>query len=151
MENKKTLLLFKMKYLDKLLESDFAKRLEKNGLTPQQGRILMHVCKYHKNNEALNQNDLTEKLHLTKSTVSGLVKRLIEKELIKVVKDKNNHILKPTENGLNLQDHFIKEGEKTFQKVLGDISEETAELMIKQIDTFIDKLQKEDNHNDDTH
>jgi DNA-binding MarR family transcriptional regulator len=145
MENKQSLILFKIKHLDKLLEANFARRLDKVGLTPQQGRILFFVCKSYKNDIPINQNTIKDKFELSKSTTSGLVKRLMLKSLIAIKKDKNNNLIVPTEEGLKLKDYFIENADRTFKNVLGDLDENTSKLIVEQIDNIIERLKKEEN------
>ena len=87
-------------YLHKLIDKDFDNRAAKLGITGQQGHILffIHCNIVHKNTE-VHQNDIENEFHLSKSTVSGLVKRMEKKGIITVEKQHPYAILKPTQKG----------------------------------------------------
>jgi len=78
------------RYLNKQLELSFNAKLENLGLTSQQGRIVFFI-NYHTNilKMTVRQSDIEEHFRLTKSTVSGLVNRLINNGFIQ--KDDRDH------------------------------------------------------------
>ena len=83
--NNQSDLLFVIKHFSKCIEMKVDKETEKLGLTPQQARILFYLVRHE--DEHVKQVDIKEHFHLSKSTVSGLIKRLENKNL--VIKEDN--------------------------------------------------------------
>ena len=142
MENER--ILFEIRHLNKILDIDFAKRLENYGLTPQQGRIILFVSDHYEKFE-INQQMLERLWRLSKSTVSGLIKRLVQKNLILVIKEKKKHIIKPTEEGLKIRDTFFENRKLVVNKLLQGLSNEQIEILSNNINTMIKNIEKEEN------
>ena len=135
-------LIFKIHYLNKLLDSNFSKLLEEKGLTPQQGRVLLFICNaYEKHN--ITQETIVKVFELSKSTVSGLVKRLVNNDLIELSTNKNSHVLKPTNKGLKLREYFKEQRNKILETLLNDFNEEQVIEINQQFDTLIENLRRE--------
>lgn len=117
-------LLFYIKVLDKKICEDFDSRLEKWGLTSQQGRILFFVYRLNKcENVLVHQSDIESHFHLSKSTVSGLVNRLINNGFIKKVDGTRYPTLEPTEKGIEVIDNIHKSREITLERLLTGVDE----------------------------
>ena len=129
-------LLFLIKVLDKKVCEDFDNRLLKFGLTSQQGRILFFInYKKEEGNQVL-QCDIEKRYSLSKSTVSGLVQRLIKNEF--VIRTKNG--LEPTRKGINVI-HALKEGrEQTLNRLTQGIDEEKKKQIIEGIKQLIENM-----------
>ena len=82
---------------------------------------------------------------LSKSTVSGLIKRLVQKNLILVIKEKKKHIIKPTEEGLKIRDTFFENRKLVVNKLLQGLSNEQIEILSNNINTMIKNIEKEEN------
>jgi DNA-binding MarR family transcriptional regulator len=143
MENTQIEVILKIKILNKILEQDFLKRLEEKELTPQQGRILLFICDHYEKIE-ISQNLIETTFDLSKSTVSGLIKRLTNKELIKIKKVKNTNLLFPTQNGLDIKKYFVSQREETFKRLCNNLSDDEINNMIRQLDILINNFKKED-------
>lgn len=139
----KAKILFQIKHLNKTLDIDFSKRLEVYDLTPQQGRIILFIC------DNYEKMDISQKMcetiwRLSKSTVSGLIKRLEAKSLITITRIKKEHILKPTEEGLKIRDAFIENRKKVIAKLLEKMSDEEINLISDYFAKMITNIEKED-------
>ena len=118
--NNQSDLLFLIKHLSKCIEMGIDQETEKLGLTPQQARVLFYLVRHDE--KKIKQMDLCEHFHLSKSTVSGLVKRLVLKSLIIKEKTKEGTILHPSEKAKAL---FEEQREKISQfneQIFGDLS-----------------------------
>lgn len=99
--------IYLVKYLSKLIDKDFENRLSEFSLTAQQGRILFFIArKVNIEKLEVHQNDIENEYHLSKSTVSGLVKRMEKKGLIDIEKQHPYAILKPTEEAMKIINHL---------------------------------------------
>ena len=92
-------IIYYIKVLNKLMTADFTKRLNEHGLTCQQGRVLFYINHRVKDGFEVHQNDLEERFNLSKSTVSGLVKRMEKNELIIKINNHKYCSLLPSEKG----------------------------------------------------
>ena len=122
--------------LDKKVCEDFDNRLLKFGLTSQQGRILFFInYKKEEGNQVL-QCDIEKRYSLSKSTVSGLVQRLIKNEFV----IRTNKGLEPTRKGINVI-HALKEGrEQTLNRLTQGIDEEKKKQLIEGIKQLIENM-----------
>ena len=137
-EGKFDSVLRKIRYLNKLIDADFEKRLSEVGLTAQQGRIFLFI--YWKNKEQdveIHQNDIENEFHLSKSTVSGLVKRLEKTNVIERIKQHPYAILKPTSQGDEIINHLRANRKKTIEQLFTGLNEEEKEQMMKLIEKMI--------------
>ena len=99
-QSRKDDIIFLIKYLGKLLDKDLDARLSEYDLTGQQGRMLFYIAKRTNiDKEEVHQNDIEQEYHLSKSTVSGIVKRMEKKGIISIEKQHPYAVLKPTEEG----------------------------------------------------
>lgn len=76
------------------------------GLTAVQSEAIRYILKNYSERE-LTAADLMDHLHLSQSTVAGIIKRLEGKFLIQrttAIADSRKSIIKPTENGLRLEE-----------------------------------------------
>ena len=134
-------IIYLLKYLQKLLDSDLDKRLVEQDLTGQQGRILFYInkevnCLGHE----VHQNDIEREYHLSKSTVSGIVKRLEKKEIITIEKQHPYAILKPTDKGCAIIEHIHMHKEKTINQLTKDLNEEEKQTIIKLLNKLIENM-----------
>ncbi len=138
-------ILLLIKTLNKLLMNDFDKRLNEYELTCQQGRIIFFI--YRKANlgkEVVHQNDIEKKLALSKSTVSGLMKRLEKKGLIEKEVNPPYYSWKATEKAMSMVNHFHQNRMKTIEKLTTGFNEEEKESLVKNINKLIDNMKKEE-------
>lgn len=138
-------ILYLVKSLSKLLARDFDKRLEEYDLTGQQGRLLFFIYKQTKiEGTTVHQNDIEKNYLLSKSTVSGLVDRLVKKGLIERVNEKPYVSLIPTDKGSDIVVHIHLNKIQTIKKLTQGLSDEEIQRMISNIKLLITNLKEEE-------
>lgn len=116
--------------------------LQKYNLTVQQARILGFLS-CNRDNEFINQKDVERHMDLRGSTISSLIKYLLEKEYIEKTKnldDGRYFNLKITSKGLELDKvifHIFNDFEET---VLKDIPSKDLEITRKSLDLIKGKI-----------
>ena len=137
-ETKKDDILFLIKRLNKLIDQDLDARLASYGLTGQQGRILFFINrKCCLENQEVHQNDIENEYHLSKSTVSGLVKRMEKKEIITIEKQHPYAILKPTQKAKDILCHLRTHKDEAVETLLKGIdANQTIETLLKMINNM---------------
>lgn len=137
-EKRKEDIIFLIKYLQKLLDCDLDKRLAEQDLTGQQGRILFYINREVTcHGKEVHQNDIEREYHLSKSTVSGIVKRLEKKEIITVEKQHPYAILKPTQKAQDIIHYVCMHRDDTLAQLLKDINEDDKKAIIKLLNKMI--------------
>ena len=132
---KKDDILFLIRRLNKLIDQDLDARLASYGLTGQQGRVLFFINrKVNIENVEVHQNDIENEYHLSKSTVSGLVKRMEKNGIITIEKQHPYAILKPTDKAKDILCHLRTNKDEAVNTLLkGMNEEETIETLLKMI------------------
>ena len=141
-------ILFLVKKLNKDLVNDFDNRLNEFGLTSQQGRTLFFInSKVNLEKQEVNQVDLENRFGLSKSTVSGLVKRMEKNGLITVSRKKNRCYLVPTEKGMQIVSNLHENRYKTINKMFRGFNEEEQKRIITNINKLIMNIEEEEKDN----
>ncbi len=141
-QNRKNDIIFLTKYLGKLIDKDFDSRLAKFDLTGQQGRILFYIAKRTNcDNQDVHQNDIEQEYHLSKSTVSGIVKRMEKKGIITIEKQHPYAVLKPTDNGENIIESLHSQRDDAINKLLKDFSDKEKEQICKLLNQLIENME----------
>ena len=141
MENKtkKHDILFLIRRLNKLIDQDLDARLATYGLTGQQGRIIFFINRRSEiDHQEVHQNDIENEYHLSKSTVSGLVKRMEKKEIITIEKQHPYAILKPTDKAKEILCHLRTHKDETIERLLSGIddTDKTFEQLLLMIENM---------------
>ena len=100
------------------------------GLTQTQGDVLVFIVFAKKKGKQIKQKDIEDYFHISNPTVSGLLDRLEQKDLIirkKTPDDKRIHYIEPTEQGMALDETMFNIVKKTEQDMLDGIDPQTAE------------------------
>lgn len=126
-------LLIAIKQITKKFRENVDKHLEKFGLTGQQGRILFFIKRNIEQGTNIRQVDIEKRFYLSKSTVSGLIQRMIKNELIIKRKIKTKICLIPTLKGDNVIEEIKKARLKSMEKLLTGFNEKEKETMFNQI------------------
>ena len=143
-EDKQTNLMYLIRYLQKLIDADLDKRLLEHGLTGQQGRVLFFINrKTMIEKEEIHQNDIESEMHLSKSTVSGIVKRMENKGIISIEKQHPFAILKPTQKGLDIICHLSKHRLEALDILLKDVSKKDEVQLLKTLVKLINNMEGE--------
>lgn len=109
----------------------------------------VHLLKYIIDNPEKTITEIAEKTSRTKSSVSQVIKRLVEKELISIEKDeidKRKLIFLPTKKGLKLDLAHRKydiEMAKFLSKFLENYSEKDIEIFLELLGKY-DAFQKKE-------
>lgn len=138
-------IIYLIKCLDKELAKDFDRRLAEFGLTGQQGRLLFFIyCQTHHEGNIVHQNDVEKTFLLSKSTVSGLVDRLVKKELIERVIESPYVSLVVTQKGTDIVESIRKNKNQTIKKLTQNLSDEEVQRMIQNIKLLINNIKEEE-------
>ena len=129
--NKKEEIVGLIRFIDKVFKKDFESRLSTYGLTAQQGRLLFFINWNNINSNPIRQVDIEKKFQLTKSTVSGLVDRMIKGNLIEKNKDKNAAYLVASEYGKSIVNDIFNKRTEVLDKMLDGVNEEEIETLHK--------------------
>ena len=135
-------IIFLIKYLGKLLDKDLDARLSEFDLTGQQGRILFYIakrtniCKLE-----VHQNDIEQEFHLSKSTVSGLVKRMEKKGVISIEKKHPYANIKIEEAGKNIICHLRMHRDEAIAQLSKGLTEEEKEQVITLLNKMITNME----------
>ena len=135
-------IIYLTKHLGKLLDADFDKRVSEIGLTAAQARVLFFINRMARfESQEVHQNDIEREFCLAKSTVNGLISRLLKTGYI--VK-KNIHpysVLEITQEGINAIQK-IKEGRiDVINKLFKGYTEEERRTALQQFNKLIDNLE----------
>ena len=140
--NREPELLGLFRYLNKQLDLSFNARLENLGLTSQQGRIIFYINHHNKVlNEIIKQSDLEHHFHLSKSTISGLVKRLTNNGFIEKSDAHHYFAISLTEKAKLTINNFKKANEEMRDKLLKGFSEEEKEKMKQSLKLMIENME----------
>lgn len=140
--NREPELLGLFRYLNKQLDLSFNARLENLGLTSQQGRIIFYINHHNKVlNEIIKQSDLEHHFHLSKSTISGLVKRLTNNGFIEKSDAHHHFAISLTEKAKLTINNFKKANEEMRDKLLKGFSEEEKEKMKQSLKMMIENME----------
>ena len=141
-QNRKNDIIFLVKYLSKLIDKDFDNRLSEYDLTGQQGRILFFVaCKTDIEHLEVHQNDIENEYHLSKSTVSGIVKRMNKKNLISIEKQHPYAILRPTDEGRKIIHQLRENRNIAVKRLLKGLDNEQREILNKDLNKLIENME----------
>ena len=136
-------IFFLVKHLSKCMELALDKEANKLGLTPQQARLLGFLVRRKNENISIRQIDIEERFQLSKSTVSGLVKRMESKNLIiKEKKDKDILIL-PSEEGIKITEIFKEKANVIKDDIAKDLTDKEKEQLIKTLHKLLENVKKE--------
>ena len=140
-------IIYLIRHLSKLLQTDFDRRVSEIGLTGVQARVLFFIIRKTKyENTVVHQKDIENEFSLAKSTVNGLVSRLLKTGYI--IKQ-NVHpfaVLEPTEEGIAAADK-IKQGRiKTVNKLFTGYTEEEKRTTLERLNILIDNIEGGNKH-----
>ncbi|NLB48370.1 MAG: MarR family transcriptional regulator [Erysipelotrichia bacterium] len=124
-------IFFRLKYITKQFRADFQARLNDYGLTAQQGRVLFFINFRKSNNLTTRLVDIEKRFNLTKSTVHGLVTRMIKANFLFKVR----YTLELTDYSKSII-HVVKEKRKEclenfFQNLTDDETSTLSTLLNK--------------------
>ena len=135
-------IIYLAKHLGKLLDADFDRRVSEIGLTAAQARCLFFINRKNRfDHLEVHQNDIEREFCLAKSTVNGLISRLLKTGYI--IK-KNVHpyaVLEITDEGIAAIEK-VKQGRiAVINKLFTGYSEDERQNALKQLNKLIDNLE----------
>jgi DNA-binding MarR family transcriptional regulator len=111
---------------------------KKTGLSPTYAFLLMLV----NNKPGISQSELAEELHMTPSTITRFIDKLVIKGLIERKAEGKRSFIFPTEAGENTQEE-IKEAWKdlyrTYSAVLGEDAGKELTVLIREAGNTLEK------------
>ena len=135
-------IIYLIRHLGKLLDIDFERRVSEVGLTASQARILFYINRRSRfENVEVHQNDIEKDLCLAKSTVNGLVSRLLKTGYIL---KKNVHpysILDITDEGIAAIDKIKTGRQETIDKLFTGYTDEERKMTLEKTNKLIENLE----------
>lgn len=133
--------------LFKIADVTFSKRLnsanEEFGLTGNQAQLLGHIRKCREKMDEVFPSSLEDYIHVSRPTMSGLLKRLEVKGFIIFApssKDKRYKQIVLTEKAEAVNLRIKEKISETEAKMMEDISDEDADMVRKLIKKMIDNI-----------
>lgn len=135
-------IIYLIKHLSKLLQADFDRRVSEIGLTGVQARVLFFIIRKTNDEKVeVHQNDIEREFKLAKSTVNGLVSRLLKTGYVTKRNDKKYVVLVPTDVGIEAVGK-IKNGRiETVDKLFSGYTEEEKATTLERLNVLIDNLE----------
>ncbi|MGL4337092.1 MAG: MarR family winged helix-turn-helix transcriptional regulator [Turicibacter sp.] len=127
----------------KLLRNQLNKELEQEGITAQQFAVLKDIERHESIEEYTTSVLVATRLDMDKPTISGIVNRLIEKELISKSahpKDKRAQVLKLTHTCHDKLLGFEQISESTISSAIEGLDEEQINMFKVVLERMISNL-----------
>ena len=125
-------LVRKLKNIGKLIKRSMGNHFEEMGLTQSQGMLIGVLC--HQGNMKIS--DLSEKLGLSKSTVSGIMDRLEKQGLVERERSKEDKRIV----FVSVTEEFLKNFKENFSQVEKKLERIASEATTEELDTVLKGL-----------
>ena len=137
-------ILFLLRYLNKCLQQDLDDKLKDYDLTATQGRVVFFIAYMEENKKQVTPADLINRFSLSKSTVSELIDRLVAKNLVQKINEKNRVYLLTTDYSKDLLHAFEKARNKTKEQLTDGFDEKQSEEIKEYILKMIKNMKGDD-------
>lgn len=130
-----------IKKLDKVFKQNFNQELERVGLTFSQMRVLRFIEDNSK--MKITQKDISNELDIQHSTTIGLLKRMQEKGLVRVVVDEDNRRCRNiflTKKAEDIRYEMERGREIMESRVVKSFTDEEKETFYRLLNKAIDNL-----------
>ena len=130
-----------IKKLDKVFKQNFNQELERVGLTFSQMRVLRFIEDNPK--MKITQKDISNELDIQHSTTIGLLKRMQEKGLVRVVVDEDNRRCRNiflTKKAEDIRYEMERGREIMERRVVKSFTDEEKETFYRLLNKAIDNL-----------
>ena len=130
-----------IKKLDKVFKQNFNQELERVGLTFSQMRVLRFIEDNPK--MKITQKDISNELDIQHSTTIGLLKRMQEKGLVRVVVDEDNRRCRNiflTKKAEDIRYEMERGREIMESRVVKSFTDEEKETFYRLLNNAIDNL-----------
>jgi DNA-binding MarR family transcriptional regulator len=121
--------------VSKNIQQTMRKNFEKGEVTMPQGMVLHMLCEHGE----MKISDLSDKVHLSKSTVSGIVDRLENHGLVertRNLEDRRTVYVKVTKKFEEQHKGIHKKAEESFEDLLSSATPEDKEKIIDGLNTL---------------
>lgn len=122
--------------LSRNLSSEADKLFARSGLSASHALILLIV----EQNPDIQPSVLSEKLYLKPSTISRLVQKLEQRELVTKSKDGRKYLIACTTNGINIAKSFSKQWDQLLQEKSELLGDRYMEVLSEMISNALDKM-----------
>lgn len=132
------------KMIDQLFKFRMNKNLEKLDITFAQMHVLIYLEQHE--GEKVTQKILSEEFKVKHSTMSGILQRMVEKELIVITVDEDNKKYKnitKTKKADKIRTEIKKYRDYTESVVLKDFSTKEIEILSKLLERVYDNLKND--------
>lgn len=141
-QERKDDIIYLLRYAFKLIDADLDKRLNEYGLTGVQGRILFCVSRKSLNeHKEVHQNDIENEYHLSKSTVSGIVKRMEKNGFLNIEKKQTYRILTPTKKAKDVLNDLTKHRDEVVNQLMKDVPIDKQKELITLLNKLIGNME----------
>jgi len=114
--------------------------LKENGLTKQRFLVLWYIIK----NQPVNMSYLHDKMYMANSTLTVIVDRLVEDDLLnryRNPKDRREVLLELTDKGSNILSKLLNTRHSFLEKALEDLSEEQIDNLNNLLYVVLNNLE----------
>lgn len=143
--NEENDILLLVKLLNRELREDFNRNIEKYDLTVDQGRVLFYVCCQEEQGNVVHQKDIQNRGHLSKSSVSEIVDRMVKKELLIKESEYPFVNIKPTTKGRDIVEHIHNTRYETIEKLFKGVDENQRQRIIDDIKQLLMNMKEDEN------
>lgn len=133
--------IYLIRHLGKLLQNDFEYRVTQVGLTAAQARTMFFINWCRLENTVVHQKDIEQHFSLAKSTVNGLVQRLLKTGMIVKNKDHPYPAIEITQLGIDTIEKLREGRVKTINKLFEGYTEEERKTTIEKLNLLIENLE----------
>ena len=95
-------ILFLMRLANRQMRLYFNNAIDRYNLTSQQANLLIFLTRQNANGEVVHQQDIEKWYRLSKSTISGMIDRLVKRGLVKRIIDGRYANIVPTEEAIRI-------------------------------------------------
>lgn len=134
--------VYKILHLGKAVQYYRNQILDGMELTPPQNDALLYILQNYKDSE-ITAGGVMEKLHLSQSTVAGILQRLEKKELIirqTDSKDTRKSLIIPSEKAVSLDKMLRKTATKTERILTKNMSDEDIKTFNRLLQTALESM-----------
>ncbi|MDD2968469.1 MAG: MarR family transcriptional regulator [Lachnospiraceae bacterium] len=139
--NKRRKCAILLKHLHHGMHKNFNKDLESLNLTSVQGEVLFYL--FHNQDKKIYQKTIEESLKISNPTVTGILQRMEEKELISRVVDESDaryRVIVLCSRAIEIRDELAKRRELAAQKLFQNLKEEEIEELERVLTIMIHNL-----------
>lgn len=118
------------------------RRPQLTGLTAAQSEAVRYILRHHA--KGLTAADVMAALHLSQSTVAGIIRRLEDKELIvrsAAPRDARKSIIRPTQKGLELEEELRKAAARTQEILLQGMTPQEQQEFDRLLQKALENIQ----------